>query len=38
MKRRQETVAEGNWDGEFRSYGEGERLGPEPPYGVLYLF
>jgi hypothetical protein len=32
MKHRQETVAEKDWDGEFKSYDEGVRLGPQPPY------
>ena len=32
MKHRQETVAEKDWDGEFNSYDEWARLGPQPPY------
>jgi len=32
MEHRQETVAEKDWDGEFGSYDEWARLGPQPPY------
>ena len=32
MKHRQETVAEKDWNGEFGSYDEWARLGPQPPY------
>jgi hypothetical protein len=32
MKYRQEKVAENDWDGEFRTYEEWVRLGPQPPY------
>ena len=32
MKHRQETVAEKDWDGEFETYDEWARLGPQPPY------
>ena len=32
MKYRQETVAEKDWDGEFESYHEWARFGPQPPY------
>ena len=32
MKHRQETVAEKYWNGEFKSYEEWARLGPQPPY------
>ena len=32
MKHRQETVAEKDWDGEFGSYDEWARLGPQPQY------
>jgi hypothetical protein len=35
MKHRQETVAEKVWDGQFGSYDEWERLGPQPLTGVL---
>ena len=38
MKRRYDTVAGGDWDGEFRSYGEWEKLGPEPPYRSATFF
>ena len=38
MKHRQETVAEKDWDGEFNSYDEWARLGPQPRTGVpLFL-
>jgi hypothetical protein len=32
MKHRQQTVAEKGWDGEFGTYDEWARLGPQPPY------
>ena len=32
MKHRQETVVAEDWDGEFGSYHEWARLGPQPPY------
>jgi len=32
MKYRGETVAEKDWDGEFETYHEWARLGPQPPY------
>jgi len=32
MRHRQETVAEKGWDGEFETYDEWARLGPQPPY------
>ena len=32
MRYRQETVAKDDWDGEFESYNEWARLGPQPPY------
>ena len=32
MRHRQETVATDDWDGEFGSYNEWARLGPQPPY------
>jgi len=32
MRHRQETVAEEGWDGEFETYDEWARLGPQPPY------
>src|ERR1700756_5388895 len=32
MKDRQETIAERDWDGEFETYDEWARLGPQPPY------
>jgi hypothetical protein len=32
MKYRQETLAENEWDGEFETYDEWARLGPQPPY------
>jgi len=32
MKYRGETVAEKNWDGEFETYDEWARFGPQPPY------
>ena len=34
MKHRQETVAEKDWDGEFGTYDEWARLGPQPPLGA----
>jgi hypothetical protein len=32
MKYRQETIAERDWDGEFETYDEWGRFGPQPPY------
>ena len=32
MKRRQQTVVAEDWDGEFGSYHEWAKLGPQPPY------
>ena len=32
MRHPQETVATNDWDGEFGSYDEWARLGPQPPY------
>jgi hypothetical protein len=32
MKYRQETIAEREWDGEFATYDEWARFGPQPPY------
>jgi hypothetical protein len=32
MKYRRETVTEQGWDGEFGTYDEWARLGPQPPY------
>jgi hypothetical protein len=32
MEHRQEPVAEQDWQGEFGSYDEWARLGPQPPY------
>ena len=32
MKYRQETTAEGDWNGEFETYDEWARFGPQPPY------
>jgi len=32
MKHCQQTVAVEDWDGEFGSYNEWARLGPQPPY------
>ena len=32
MKYRQETVVEKDWDGEFETYDEWARFGPQPPY------
>ena len=32
MKYRQETIAKGDWDGEFETYDEWARFGPQPPY------
>jgi hypothetical protein len=32
MRHQQETVATDDWDGEFGSYDEWARLGPQPPY------
>jgi hypothetical protein len=32
MKYRQETLAENEWDGEFETYDEWARFGPQPPY------
>ena len=34
MKYRQEKVVENDWDGEFRTYEEWARLGPQPHTGV----
>jgi hypothetical protein len=38
MKYRQETAAEKDWDGEFNSYEEWGRLGPQPPYRSATFF
>ena len=32
MKYRQETVVEKDWGGEFETYDEWARFGPQPPY------
>src|SRR5258705_11968068 len=32
MRHRRETVVADDWDGEFGSYDEWARLGPQPPY------
>jgi hypothetical protein len=32
MKYQQATVAEKDWDGEFATYDEWARFGPQPPY------
>ena len=32
MKRKQETVAEKSWHGEFETYDKWSRFGPLPPY------
>jgi hypothetical protein len=32
MKYRQETIAERDWDGEFGTYEEWARFGPQAPY------
>jgi hypothetical protein len=32
MRYRQETVVENDWDGEFMTYEEWARFGPQPPY------
>jgi len=32
MKYRRETVAQKGWDGEFETYDEWARFGPQPPY------
>lgn len=32
MRHRQETVVEKGWDGEFETYDEWARLGPQAPY------
>jgi hypothetical protein len=32
MKYRQETLVENEWDGEFETYHEWARFGPQPPY------
>jgi hypothetical protein len=34
MKHRQETVAEKDWNGEFGTYDEWARLGPQPQIGT----
>ena len=36
MRYRQETVAEKGWDGEFETYDEWARLGPQPRTGVRF--
>ena len=38
MKRRQETVVAEDWDGEFGTYDEWARLGPQPPYRSATFF
>jgi len=32
MRHRQATVVEKGWDGEFKTYDEWARFGPQPPY------
>jgi len=32
MKCRRETIAEKGWDGEFETYDQWARFGPQPPY------
>ena len=32
MSQRQQTVPEKEWDGEFETYDDWARLGPQPPY------
>jgi hypothetical protein len=37
MKYRQETVVEKDWGGEFETYDEWARFGPQPPYRSAHL-
>ena len=38
VKYRQETVVENDWDGEFETYDEWARFGPQPPYrGATFM-
>ena len=32
MKYRRETIADKGWDGEFETYDQWARFGPQPPY------
>jgi hypothetical protein len=38
MRHRQEAFAKDDWDGEFGSYDEWARLGPQPPYRSATFF
>lgn len=38
MKYRRETAREKDWDGEFRTYDEWARFGPQPPYRSATFF
>ena len=38
MRHRQEAIAKDDWDGEFGSYDEWARLGPQPPYRSATFF
>jgi hypothetical protein len=38
MKYRRATILAGDWHGEFGSYDEWARLGPQPPYRTATFF
>jgi hypothetical protein len=38
MRYRQETIVEKDWDGEFKTYDEWARLGPQPRTGVPFFW